>query len=84
MGTDSFTVRTDKKNVKKLDAIASRLDRSRNYIVNEAIENFLEIEAWQIERTLRGIKDADEGRFASDEEMERVFNKYNPENLRNK
>ena len=52
------------------------MDRSRNYLVNQAIDQLLEIHAWQIERTKQGIKAADEGRFASDTEMEQIFNKY--------
>lgn len=82
MTTESFTVRTDKKKVKKLDAIAARLDRSRNYIVNEAINSLLELEAWQTKRTLEGIAAAARGEFASDEEVERIFNKYKPRKSR--
>jgi len=76
MGTEAFTVRSDSKKVKQLDKLASEMDRSRNYLVNQAIDQLLEIHAWQIERTKQGIKAADEGRFASDNEMEQIFNKY--------
>ncbi len=51
------------------------MERSRNDLVNQAIDQLLELHAWQIERTKAGIKAADEGRFAGDAEMERVFNK---------
>ena len=76
MGTEAFTVRSDSKKVKQLDKLASEMDRSRNYLVNQAIDQLLEIHAWQIERTKEGIKAADEGRFASDTEMDQIFNKY--------
>jgi len=76
MGTEAFTVRSDSKKVKQLDKLASEMDRSRNYLVNQAIDQFLDIHACQIERTKEGIKAADEGRFASDTEMEQIFNKY--------
>lgn len=76
MGTEAFTVRSDSKKVKQLDKLASEMDRSRNYLVNQAIDQLLEIHAWQIERTKEGIKAADEGRFASDTDMEQIFNKY--------
>lgn len=76
MSTDAFTVRSDSKKVKQLDRMASQMDRSRNYMVNQAIDQLLEVQAWQIERTKEGIKAADEGRFASDAEMDRIFNKY--------
>ncbi len=76
MNTEAFTIRSDSKKVKQLDKLASQMDRSRNYLVNQAIDQLLEIHTWQIERTKEGIKAADEGRFASDNEMKRIFNKY--------
>ncbi len=62
--------------MKQLDKLADRMDRSRNYVVNQAIDQLLDVHAWQVERTKEGIKAADEGRFASDAEMKRIFNKY--------
>ena len=76
MSKEAFTVRTDSKKVKQLDKLASKMDRSRNYLVNQAIDQLLEVHAWQIERTEEGLKAADEGRFANDAEMNRIFNKY--------
>jgi predicted transcriptional regulator len=32
----------------KLDAIAANADRSRSYVVNEAIDNYLDLYEWQI------------------------------------
>ncbi len=76
MDTEAFTIRSYSKKVKQLDRLARQMDRSRNYLVNQAINLFLEVNAWQIERTKEGIKAAEEGRFASDTEMKRIFNKY--------
>ncbi len=76
MSKEAFTVRSDSKKVEQLDKLASKMDRSRNYLVNQAIDQLLEVHAWQIERTKEGIKAAAKGRFASDTEMNRIFNKY--------
>ena len=76
MGTEAFSVRADSKKVKRLDRIAKQQDRSRNYIVNQAIDQLLELYAWQTERVKEGIKAADEGRFASDADMAKIFSKY--------
>jgi predicted transcriptional regulator len=76
MGTEAFSVRADSKKIKQLDRIAKQQDRSRNYLVNQAIDQLLELHAWQIERVKEGIKAADKGRFASDADMARIFNKY--------
>ena len=76
MSTEAFTVRADSKKVRMLDKLAKQQDRSRNFLVNQAIDQFLEINAWQIERTKEGVRAADEGRFVSDAEMARIFDKY--------
>jgi predicted transcriptional regulator len=76
MTTEAFSVRIDPKKVRKLDKLAEQQDRSRNYLVNQAIDQYLELLAWQDERIKEGIKAADAGRFASDAEMDAIFNKY--------
>jgi len=75
MSTEAFSVRSDKEKIRKLDELAAQQDRSRNYIVNQAIDQLLELHAWQDERVREGIKAADEGRFVSDAKMEKIFNK---------
>ena len=76
MGTEAFSARTDGKKIKQLDNIAKQQDRSRNYLVNQAIDQLLELHAWQTERVKEGIKAADEGQFASDVDMAKIFSKY--------
>ena len=76
MTTEAFSVRADRKKVRKLDKLAAQQDRSRNYLVNQAIDQYLELLAWQDERIKEGIKAADAGRFASDVEMDAIFNRF--------
>ncbi len=60
--TEPITVRTAKAVVSEIDALAAAMDRSRNYIVNQALEQYLAANAWQIERINAGIAAAQEGR----------------------
>lgn len=78
MGTEAFSVRADSKKVQRLDKLAEQQDRSRNYLVNQAIDQYLDLLSWQEERVKEGIRAADEGRFTSDAEMEQIFRKYKP------
>ena len=73
MGTEAFTVRTDSKKVKQPDKQAKQQDRSRNYRVNQASEQMLEMQAWQVERIEEGIKAADENRSSGDAEKWHAF-----------
>jgi predicted transcriptional regulator len=61
MATEVFTVRTETEIVHKLDTLAGSLDRSRNYLVNQAIKEYLEIHAWQVEKINQAIAAADRG-----------------------
>ena len=74
-----FTVRLDPEKRKQLDAIAQQQDRSRNYVVNQAIEEYLDTHAWQVEHIRAGLAAAERGEFATDKEMEAIFNRYQPE-----
>ncbi len=65
--SEPITIRTSK--VAEIDALATAMDRSRNYIVNQAIEQYLEANAWQMERIKDGITAAREGRVAPADEV---------------
>lgn len=54
--SEPITIRTAK--VSEIDALANAMDRSRNYIINQAIEQYLEANAWQMERITAGIEAA--------------------------
>ncbi|MBI2981477.1 MAG: ribbon-helix-helix protein, CopG family [Deltaproteobacteria bacterium] len=67
----SFRVGSDK--IESLDAIAEALDRDRSYVINEAISAYLEIYRWQIGHIKEGLRQADAGAFASEQEVVRVL-----------
>lgn len=60
--TEPITVRAAKDVVDEIDALAAAMDRSRNYVVNQALRQYLEANAWQIERIREGIAAARDGR----------------------
>jgi len=65
--TEPITIRTGK--VAEIDALAQSMDRSRNYIVNQAIEQYLAANAWQMERIKDGIAAARDGRTVPAEDI---------------
>lgn len=65
--SEPITIRTAK--VSEIDALASAMDRSRNYIVNQAIEQYLEANVWQMETITTGIEAARAGRVRPAEEV---------------
>jgi predicted transcriptional regulator len=69
MAAEAFTVRTEPDIVHQLDSMAESLDRSRNYLVNQAIKEYLEAHAWQIEKITQGIAAADRGELADHDQV---------------
>jgi predicted transcriptional regulator len=60
--TEPITVRATKAIVGEIDALAGVMERSRNYVVLQALEQYLASNAWQIERIQEGVTAAGEGR----------------------
>jgi predicted transcriptional regulator len=73
---NAFTVRLQDETSTKLDRLAEKLDRSRAYVAAQAIEDFITREEWQLAEIEAGLSEAINGDFASEAEVERVFNKY--------
>ena len=69
MATEAFTVRAESNIVHQLDYIAGSLDRSRNYLVNQAIQEYLETHAWQVEKITQGIEAADRGELVEHDQV---------------
>lgn len=67
--TEPITIRTTKQTVSEIDAIAASMERSRNYVVNQALRQYLETNAWQLARIKQGIDDAREGRVRPAQEV---------------
>lgn len=72
----SITVRLDEETVAFLDKLGEVEDRDRSYLVRKAVSNFVELHRWQIEQIEQAVKEADAGLFASDEEVEQMFEKW--------
>jgi predicted transcriptional regulator len=71
MATEAFTVRAESDLVHQLDHLADSLDRSRNYLVNQALKEYLAHHAWQIEKITQGIEAADRGELVDHDDMMR-------------
>ncbi|MDX8129993.1 ribbon-helix-helix protein, CopG family [Methylomonas sp. OY6] len=69
MATEAFTVRTESDIVHQLDSMAGALDRSRNYLVNQALREYLKTHARQIEKINQGIAAADRGEVIENDEV---------------
>lgn len=69
MPREIVTFRIDADTRAALDRLASALDRDRSYLINEAVEAYLALHAWQIAHIEEGLRQADAGEFAAGREV---------------
>jgi len=74
--TDVLTLRLNSKLTKKLDNLAKATERSRSFLVAEAVREYVALNEWQIEEIKQGLREADAGDFETDEEMEQAIAKW--------
>jgi predicted transcriptional regulator len=72
----AFTVRVPDATAAKLEKLAQKLDRPRSFVAAQAIEDFVEREAWQLAEIEAGLADAERGDFASENDLAKVVQKY--------
>ena len=76
MSTQNLSIRTDTAKLAEIDRIAEAQNRSRNYVINEAIDRFLADEIRWAEKVEAGLAAAEAGQFASDTEVESLFSRF--------
>ncbi len=65
MAKETITFRTESKKRIALDEVAEALDRDRSFVLNQAIDNYLDIYNWQLGHIREGRRQASKGEFVS-------------------
>lgn len=73
MSRETISFRLDSEKKEALDAVATALDRDRSYIINQAIEAYLDVQRWQMDHIREGLRQANAGEFATEAEMKATF-----------
>jgi len=60
----------------QLERLTKATGRSKSYLAMEALQSYLAAQAWQISDIQEAIAEADNGDFASDQEVADTFAKY--------
>jgi predicted transcriptional regulator len=70
------TIRIDNDILDRIDELAKSLSRSRSWVINKAIDQLLSYEEWFVQEVSNGLKEAKQGEFASNAEVEAKFQKW--------
>jgi len=76
MDKQTISFRLDSDKVDALDVLAKALDRDRTYLLNEAVEAYLDVQQWQIKHIQASIKQADSGRLTDHHEIKKMASNW--------
>lgn len=76
MGDRSLTLNVEDETMDRLDTLARETGRSSKQLAEQALRQYVDYESWKADKIKHAVRQADAGDFASDEEMEAVFDRY--------
>jgi predicted transcriptional regulator len=71
-----MSVRIPEDVEKKLTQLAESTGRTKSWITNQAIQDYLERELWQINEIKDALIEADSEQFASTDDVKNMFSKW--------
>ena len=76
MTAKTINVRLPEALYEQIEALAKATARTKSFLAIDALTHYVESESWQIHDIHEGIKEADAGEFATDEQVKALFDKY--------
>ncbi len=70
------TVRMEENLLRRVDGIAKSLNRPRSWVLNQALERFVNYEEWYIQEVKNGLAEVDRLEVSTDKEVAAVFDKW--------
>ena len=70
------SIRMDAEKLARVDNIAKAVNRSRAWVINQAVDRYLEYEEWFVQQVQQGLDEADQGQFATDQQVKKRFAKW--------
>jgi predicted transcriptional regulator len=72
MDKQTISFRLEAEKIDALDTLAEALDRDRTYLLNEAVDAYLELQRWHIEQIEKGVRQADAGQLVDHRKVRKM------------
>lgn len=76
MAAKTINVRLPEPLYKQIEELAIATARTKSFLAIDALTRYVERESWQIRDIREGIKEAEAGEFATEDQVKSVFAKY--------
>ncbi len=70
------TIRMEDTVLDRVDSMAKSVNRSRTWLINQAVEQFLSYEEWFVQEVQAGVNEVANGELASQGKVEQRFSKW--------
>ena len=70
------TIRMEDTVLDRVDSMAKSVNRSRTWLINQAVEQFLSYEEWFVQEVQAGVNEVANGELASQGKVEQRFAKW--------
>jgi predicted transcriptional regulator len=67
------TIRMDSRTLRRVDGIARTMSRSRAWVINQAVERYLDYEEWFAGEMKEGLREAEAGKVVAHEIVARTW-----------
>ena len=74
----TITIEVPLETEHQIAALAEATGRSGQVLLLEAVHRYLDLETWQVAQIHAAIAEADAGQFATDAEVQAVFDRWAP------
>jgi RHH-type rel operon transcriptional repressor/antitoxin RelB len=74
--SEVMTIRVDRKTKARLEKLAKATERTKSHLAAEAIRSYVDLNEWQVAAIKAAIKQADEGNFATEQEVQALLRKW--------
>ena len=72
----TMTIRLDEELKARLDLLARTMHRSKSYLAAEALRDYVALNEWQLGELEVAVKEADDGDYASADDIRAVLSKW--------
>ncbi len=76
MSSEVLTIRVNSELKSRLDQLGKTLHRSKSYIAEQAIRQYVDENAWQIEELTQAEKEIRQGKFIASDKVNRYLDSW--------
>ncbi len=80
--TVPLSFRVSPEIAEKIERLAAATDRPKSWLLEQAVENYLEAQAWQVERIEKGIAALESGEYLAQEDVAEWLSSWGTDNER--